>query len=300
MMKTLQNFFKMMVTAFNDFKRNQPLLLGSSTAFFTVFSLPPIIIILVGFLSIYFKQEMLSEHLFDEIEKYFGDGTSQQINNIVQNFRSKASSTWIAIGGSVFLIFVSTTLFHVIRQALNRIWNIRTKSGKKFKYNLTQRLISFILILVSGILFFGSLVADASIAMLRDYLDQLIPEVDAFIVMTISYLLSLSTVTLWFAILFKYLPDAKLNGKIAIYGGAFTAVLFNIGKYILGHFLVTDNINDIFGTSASIMVLLLFIFYCSMIMYYGATFTKVYADHVGKNIQPKKNAELYELTPVEE
>ncbi|MBL3656000.1 YihY/virulence factor BrkB family protein [Fulvivirga sediminis] len=298
-MKIITNWLKLFLSAFKCLRHNQPLLLGSSTAFFTVFSLPPIIIILVGILSLYFKQETLSEQLFNEIQKYFGSGTSKQINNIVQNFRNQASSTWIAIGGSLFLVFVSTTLFHVIRQALNRIWNIRIKTSKKLKYNLTQRLISFVLILVSGILFFGSLVADASVAVLKDYLDQLIPGVDSFIVMTVSYLLSLLSVTLWFAILFKYLPDAKIHGKTAIIGGAFTAILFNLGKYILTQFLVTDNINNIFGTSASVMVLFLFIFYCSMIMYYGAAFTKVYAEEMGDGIQPKKNAELYEITPIE-
>ncbi|GAA0893725.1 hypothetical protein GCM10009122_34040 [Fulvivirga kasyanovii] len=288
------------VDSYKLLKVNQPLLLGASTAFFTLFSLAPIIIIILNVLSLYFQQEEISDQLYSRIETLFGSGTSEEISNIVNNFRDQASSVWITIGGSVFLAFVSTTLFHVIRQAFNHIWNIRLKKTRNFAYTLKQRTQSLLIIFVGGLLFVASLFADTAVAVLEGYLDKIIPSVDALVIRGVSFILSLLVVTLWFTILLKYLPDARLKGKDAIIGGFVTAVLFNIGKYILGRFLITDNLNDIFGASASIMLLLLFIFYSSLIMYYGAAFTRTYARALGSDIQPKKNAELYTVSVARE
>ncbi|UII31330.1 YihY/virulence factor BrkB family protein [Fulvivirga ulvae] len=296
----IKKFGKILIDSFSLLKVNQPLLLGASTAFFTLFSLAPIIIIIINILSLYFQQEEISDQLYDRIEMQFGDGAAEEIRNIVNNFRDQASSIWITIGGSVFLIFVSTTLFHVIRQAFNHIWNIRIKKTHNFIYTLKQRTQSLLIIFAGGLLFVASLFADTAVAVLKSYLDELIPSVDALLIQGVSIILSLLVVTLWFTILLKYLPDAKLKGKDALVGGFFTAILFNIGKYVLGRFLITDNLNDIFGTSASIMLLLLFIFYSSLIMYYGAAFTRTYARAVGSDIKPKKNAEQYTVSVVRE
>ncbi|MBL6445596.1 YihY/virulence factor BrkB family protein [Fulvivirga sp. 29W222] len=290
----------MLLDSFKLLRANQPLLLAASTAFFTLFSLAPIIIIILNVLSLYFQKEEISDQLYNQIEAQFDNNTAEQIHNIVNNFRKQASSTWITIGGSIFLAFVSTTLFHVIRQAFNHIWNIRLKSKQNFAYTLKHRTQALLIIFVGGLLFVGSLFADTTVAVLKDYLDEIIPSVDAPLIRSISIVLSLIVVTLWFAILLKYLPDAQLKGKDAMIGGLFTAVLFNIGKYILGRFLITENFNDIFGTSASIMLLLLFIFYSSLIMYYGAAFTKVYIQTMSRNIIPKKNAELYTVSVARE
>lgn len=292
----IKKFGKVLVDSYKLLKVNQPLLLGASTAFFTLFSLAPIIIIILNVLSLYFQQEEISDQLYNRIETQFGEGTSEEIRNIVNNFRDQASSVWITIGGSVFLAFVSTTLFHVIRQAFNHIWNIRLKKTRNFSYTLKQRTQSLLIIFVGGLLFVASLFADTAVAVLEGYLDSIIPSVDALVIRGVSIILSLLVVTLWFTILLKYLPDARLKGKDAMIGGFFTAVLFNIGKYILGRFLITDNLNDIFGASASIMLLLLFIFYSSLIMYYGAAFTRTYARALGSDIKPKKNAELYTVS----
>lgn len=295
----IKKFGKLLSESFGLLKVNQPLLLGAATSFFTLFSLAPIIIIIINVLSLYFQREEISMRLYERLQLEFGPGTADQIHKIVDNFRNQASSKWITIGGSIFLVFVSTTLFHVIRQALHHIWNIRIKKSSQFIYNIKQRSKSLILIFIGGLLFVASLFADTAVAVLRNYLDQLVPSVDALIIMIVSILLSLFVVTLWFAILFKYLPDANLKGKDAIVGGFFTAILFNTGKYLLERFLVTDNLNDIFGTSASIMLLLLFIFYSSLIMYFGATFTMVYAREMGTEIRPNKNAELYTISAVD-
>lgn len=296
---TLKQIGKVIMQAARQLKQKQPLLLASATAFFTLFSAAPIIIIILNISSLYLQHDVISSEMYQRIQGVFGTGTADQLRDIVDNFRKQASSPWITVAGSVFLAFVATTLLHVVRQALNQIWNIRIKKTRKIKHNLKNRISSFILIVIGGALFSASMFTDAAVALLGKYLDQIVPSVDALVVMGVNQLLSLIIATLWFAILFKYLPSARINGKYAIIGGLFTAILFDAGKFLLGRFLVTDNLNDLFGASASVMLLLLFIFYSSIIMYFGAAFTMMFAREAGHGIRPKKNAEMYEVTAIE-
>lgn len=280
---------------------NNPLLLASSTAFFAVFATTPIIILVVNILSLYFKTDRINNQVFDKMADLFGESTAMQVETFVKNFQNLGSSEWITVIGTVFLIFVATTLFNVIKQALNRIWNIRlSTSKKKLKYNLLERGRAFVIILIGGVLFLLTLLFDAVVNLLKHYIDILVPEVNAFIIQSISGLLSLIIVSLWFGILFRYVPDARTKWPVLRVGALVTGILFTLGKYLLGIFLVGGNLGNIFDASASIILFLLFVFYSSIIMYFGASFTLVYADYTKRNIKPKKYAERYTMTPVTE
>lgn len=301
MWKTIKNIPFLFKTSFNVLQKNNPLLLGSSTAFFAVFATTPIIILVVNILSLYFKSERISTQVFDKMAEIFGESTAMQVETFVTNFMSLGSSPWITVIGTIFLIFVATTLFAVIKQALNRIWNIRVNTGKKkLQYNLLQRGRAFLIILIGGALFLITLLFDTIINLLKDYIDILVPEVNAFIIQSISGLLSLIIVSFWFGILFRYIPDARTKWPVLRVGAVVTGILFTIGKYLLGIFLVGGNLGNIFDASASIILFLLFVFYSSIIMYFGAAFTLVYADFTQRNIQPKKYAERYEMTAVKD
>lgn len=286
--------------SFNVLQKNNPLLLSSATAFFTVFATTPIIILLVNILSLYFKSERISGQLFRQIKAVFGESTAQQIQTFVENFREMGSSPWITVLGTVFLIFVATTLFNVIKQALNRIWNIRINPKRKLRYNLRERGRAFLIIMVGGLLFLITLLFDAGVNLLSKYIKLFIPEFNAVFVQTATGIISLIIVSVWFGILFRYIPDARTQWPVLRVGAVVTGLLFTIGKYLLGIFLVGGNIGNIFDASASIILFLLFIFYSSMIMYFGASFTLVYADYTDRNIKPKKYAERYQLTTIED
>ena len=281
-------------------QKNNPLLLASSTAFFAVFATTPIIILIVNILSLYFKSERINEQVFQKLASVFGVSTAHQVETFVRNFESLGSSEWITVIGTVFLIFVATTLFSVIKQALNTIWNIRVSAKKKLKFNLLQRGRAFLIILIGGVLFLVSLLFDTLVNVLKRYIDIMIPEVNAFIIQSVSGILSLIIVSFWFGILFRYIPDARTRWPVLRVGAVVTGILFTIGKYLLGIFLIGGDIGNIFGASASIILFLLFVFYSSIIMYFGASFTLVYADHTHRNIKPKKYAERYELTAVKD
>jgi membrane protein len=291
-LKKVPGIFK---DAFVQLRRNEPLILASATAFFTLFSLAPIMIILVNILSIIFRNNKMTAALFEPLQKVFGPETSEQIQTIVENVKSVAGDWYITAGGFIFLLFVATNLLNIVKKAINQLWRIRKSASRKIKYSLRERLIGILLILLIGFVFIISLLLDTSVAFLQGYLQQLIPEVDTILIRTVNIIFSVLVVTAWFTILYKILPDAIVHWKVAIVGGLHTAVLFTIGKWILGHLLVYSNMVTIFGAFASVLFILLFIFYSSLILYYGAAFTYGYASATDRHIKPRKHSENYEM-----
>jgi|SRR5688572_15931298 len=281
--------------AFLRLNRNEPLILASATAFFTLFSLTPILVILVNILSILFRNNKISEALFQSIQKVFGSETSEQIQSIVENVKSFGGAWYITVGGFIFLAFIATNLLNIIKKAINQLWRIRRRPAKKIKYNVRERLIGILLILSIGFVFIISLLLDTSVAFLKEYLHELIPAVDTILIRTVNVIFSILVVTAWFTILFKILPDAIVHWKVALVGGLLTAVLFTIGKWILGHLLNYSNMVTVFGAFASVFFILLFIFYSSLILYYGAAFTYSYASETQRHIKPRKHSDNYEM-----
>jgi membrane protein len=288
MLKQLAFLKEITVEGFKLFRKNQPLLLASSTAFFTTFSLPPITILLVYILSFYFfKAEHIRQNLFDKLKTTFGDSTAEQISTIAENFRSMASNTFYTIAGTVFLLFVATTLFYVVQMAIHQIWSIRI-TKRKVKHQLIQRGIALLMIISAGLLMLFTLLSETVLSFIGSYLEQMLPGFDHMLVSVLGALVSLLIYTIWFAILFRYLPDARIPFRIAIKGGLFTAVLFYVGKRLLGLLLVTDRMGNLFGASASIVVLMLFIFYASMIVYFGVSVTYVLLTNSQKGLRTNK------------
>lgn len=284
--------------AFLQLRRNEPLILASATAFFTLFSLAPIMIILVNILGIIFRNNKITDALFEPLQKVFGAETSEQIQTIVGNVKSVAGEWYITAGGFIFLLFVATNLLNIIKKAINQLWRIRKSASRKIKYTLRERLIGILLILSIGFIFIISLLLDTSVAFLQGYLQQLIPGVDTIFIRTVNIIFSILVVTAWFTILYKILPDAIVHWNVALVGGLLTAVLFTIGKWILGHLLDYSNMVTIFGAFASVLFILLFIFYSSLILYYGAAFTYAYASATDRPIKPRKHSVNYEVKVV--
>ena len=209
--------------AFLQLNRSEPLILASATAFFTLFSLTPILVILLNILSILFRNNKITETLFQPIEKVFGTETSEQIRSIVENVKSLGGEWYITLGGFIFLLFVATNLLNIVKQAINQLWLIRKGASKKIRYSLRERLVGILLLLFMGFVFTVSLLLDTSVAFLEGYLHELIPGVDAIVIRAVNIVFSVLAVTAWFTLLFKILPDAiALEGCAcwrAAYGG---------------------------------------------------------------------------------
>jgi membrane protein len=291
--KSTGNIFIILKKAYRLLGKNDPLILSAATAFFTAFAISPIIIILVNILTLYFNKESIRPQLFDKIASTFGSETAKEIQSIVDNLRLIESNTWVTVAGSIFFLFVATTLIGVIRHALHKIWNIRKKSEKKIRYNIKERAVEMGMILFIGILFLIALMLDTSVAIFRDYLHEIIPSVGVTVIRIINIIFSIAVVTIWFTMVFKILPEARVQWKVAFAGGLLTGILFSFGKFVLGKLLIHARVATIFGASASIALLLLFIFYSSMILYFGTAFTHEYGKATGNPILPGRFADHF-------
>lgn len=293
-------FLRSLQAAFKALSASDPLRLAGATAFFTTFALPAILIIILSVLRLVFIPRNISRQLFRDLEGLVGQETTQDIIHTLRAFRSIAENWLIAIGGFIFLLFVATTLFKVIKDSLNQVWAIRSVRRRSFKSVMRARLRGVLVILFTGFLFILGLFFETTLAFLGKYIEKLAPELITYYKSAFSYLITIITATLWFALVFYLLPDGRPRWKILFTGALVTSILFNIGKLVLRWLLTYSNINSIYGASASIVLLLLFVFYCSLIFYFGASFTNVWADANGVPVEPLPYAKKYRIMDVKE
>lgn len=292
---SLKDFGRILKDSFIELKRNDPLRLAGATAFFTTFALPPILILLIQLFALIFNIENLGDRFFERFAEILGKENTDQIKATFIGFKSLARNPSITIGGTLFLIFVATTLFKVIKDSLNQLWKVRVDPKRAFLIKIEKRLVSMVVILFAGILFSAGTLAEGLQVLLGRYLDGFYAGTGSLIQVVLNKIISVIVVTLWFVVLFKLLPDAKLSNKVAFYGGFFTALLFSAGKIIIRMMLSIGDLHTVFSTSTSIVFLLLFLFYSAFILYYGACFTKVYALFINDPIEPGSHAFAYEV-----
>jgi len=290
---------KWMLQSIDELKRNDPLRLAGATAFFSTFALPPILIILIQLFGLFFNKKELSSQLISSLSRLVGKNGAIQVQQVLNNFNSLSENLFALTAGFVFLLFVATTLFSVIKNSLDQIWNIRVKLHPGLLFYLKLRGRSLLVILLAGLLFIFLIFIESMQAILGNYIDYLGYKEGNFLNGVVNELLFILIVTTWFSTIFRFLTDGRPTWKAALAGGFFTAVLFSFGKVILKTLLATSNISTIYGASGSFVLILLFVFYSSLIFYYGGCFIKVMCDDLKLPIRPVKEAFKYHVTEVD-
>lgn len=287
-----------MQQSFSELKKNDPLRLAGATAFFSTFALPPILIILTQLFGIFLNRNELSTQLINRLANLMGKTSALQVQQVLKNFNSLSENLFALSVGFLFLLFVATTLFSVIKNSLDQIWNIRVKAHPGFLFYLKLRGRSLMAILLAGLLFIILIFVESMQAILGEYITYLGPRAGNFLNGIVNEVLFILIVTTWFSIIFRFLTDGRPKWKPALVGGFFTAVLFSIGKVVLKSLLSLSNISNIYGASGSFVLILLFVFYSSLIFYYGGCFIKAMSDDLNLPIRPVKEAFKYKVTEV--
>lgn len=291
-------FCKHLRNAFLLYQKNDPLRLAGATAFFANFAIPPILLILIRLFGFFVDRRFLASQLFERISQILIPSSTNQIRETLRNIRGVDHNWWATAITFVFFIFVATTLFNVIKNSVEQIWNIAQEDKQGFLFTLKIRGRSMIIILLAGILFFVGLITDSVQAFVGTYLNSSAPNFGKYLLWGLNQLLFILIVTIWFTILFRFLTNARPKWKTAFQGGLLTGILFNLGKYILRIMLPLSNIENIYGASGSIVLVMLFVFYSSLIFYFGACFIKIVSEQQQLNIRPIKGAYTYELKEV--
>jgi membrane protein len=285
--------------AVQKFRKDNPVQLAGTTAFFAVFAMAPLIIIIVSVAGILLGQEQIQTKLFDEIDNFLGAQSSEYIRSIVDNFQDTRTSIIGTIVGFVIFIFISTTFFTILQKSLNAVWGIRAKPKHNFVKTLYDRLISFGLILSLGFIMLISFIVDAAIALFQDYLHNHFPDFTIFIIEVGNFILSFVIIWVTFAMIYRFLPDAHIKWKVTWVGALITTLLFIIGKALISFGLGSTNVGAIYGAAGSFVVILLWVFYSSLIFFFGAEITQQYAEMYSHVIRPKDYAVRIEIKEME-
>ncbi|MDX1641156.1 MAG: YihY/virulence factor BrkB family protein [Balneolaceae bacterium] len=272
---------------FND---NDPLILAGALAFFSIFAAPPILISIIFLVGLFTGQEFASQEVFQIIQTFAGEAATELIQNIITNYFVEGVSLLQHIISIIIFLFAASTYFIIIQRSLNQIWQVRAKSGRSILRILKDRMVSFILIAVMGVVLILSLVLEAVLVYLSNNLDYLIPGVSPILVHVFGYLVSFLAVMFILGIIYKFLPDVVIEWEVVWVGAAVTSFLFSLGKLLITFGLTHSNIQNMYGTAGSTAIFLLWVFYSSLILFFGAEITQQYSREFAETIQPKDHA----------
>ena len=288
------------IESIRKYKRDDPIKLAGTTAYFVVFAVAPILIIITAALGLVIDEQTVSVRLHEEIRAHIGSQAAEFVRNLVESFRDVDRGVAGTVVGIVVFLFSSTTFFGVLQKNLNFVWRVRAKPKSNLLNTLRDRLLSFGLILSLGFVLLVSLLIDVLVGFLRDLVSGLLSEHALFLIRPVNFVVSFGIVMAVFVLIFKFLPDTKISWRVTWVGALVTAVLFTIGKYIFGLALSFTNIDEMYGAAGSVVILLVWVFYSSAILYFGAEVTEQYAHYFRLDIEPQEHAVRIEISEVGE
>jgi membrane protein len=283
-------YWRILKRAATEFANDNGMKLSASLSYYTIFSMGPVLIIIISLAGIFYGREAVQGKIYYQLNGILGASAAAQIQEIIKNIEQSQLSASGAVIGIGVLLLGATGVFTEMQDSINYIWSIRAKPQKGWLKLLMNRLISFSLIISFGFILLVSLIVHALVDLLQDQLLRLFDEATVYLFQGLNYVLLFIIIATLFAIIFKVLPDATIRWKDAFVGASFTSALFLIGKFLIGLYISYSNVGVTYGAAASIVLILLWVYYSSIILYFGAEFTKVYALSYGSGIEPNDTA----------
>ena len=263
---------------------------GAALAYYTIFGLPPILIIIINAIGWIFGEDAVSGEIYFQIKGLIGSQGALEVQRMVENISQSNELTFATVVGVVTLLLSATGMFISMQNSLNVIWGVKPKPKREYLKMLIDRLLSFAIILSITFLLLVSLVVHALMAKIGKYLLDFFGETAMILIHMFNTVFSLAVVTLLFSTIYKFLPDAKIRWRDVWVGSIVTALLFSLGKWLIGLYLGNSNIATIYGAAGTVVVILTWVFYSSQILFFGAIFTLIYSRKFGFNIYPSAYA----------
>lgn len=271
--------------ALDSFYRNKAPRLGAALAFYTVFSIPPLLLLVLGVSTQIFGRDAAAGRLASTLSDLIGVPGAKAVQDVLGEVHRSHSGPFPTIVGIAALLVGATGVFAQLKDALDTIWGVEARPGHAWEVFLRKYLSALLLLLGTGFLLLVSLVINAGLAALGDYLGRTLPGGQT-LWSTLNSILSLGGIMFLFSLMFRFIPDVRVRWKDALAGGSLTAVLFTFGESLIGYYLGRTRVSSAFGVTGSVAVLLLWVYYSSMIFLYGAEYTKVFSLRRGERIQP--------------
>jgi membrane protein len=264
--------------------------LGAALAYYSIFSLAPVAVIAIGVASVVFQEEVARGQLVAEMEHYLGHAAAQALQDMLSH-SSAAGGGWLAtVIGLVTVLVGASGVFVQLQASLNTIWKVTTKPGRAFWNLVLQRLLSFGLVIVTALLALASMIANAALVGLESWLTTVFSPASVAWWEATNSLTSFAVLMVLFALVYKLLPDVIVRWRDVWVGALVTALLFTLGKYLIGLYLGRSGLSSAFGAAGSLVAILVWVYYSAQIVLFGAEFTRVYADCCGAHVVPGKYA----------
>ncbi len=281
---------ELIAVTFKQWWNDDPFRLASSLAFYTIFSMAPILLISVGLASIVFSEGEAKRQVIRQIEMMTGSEGAIVARQVMENLTEIGGNVKAVVIGLVTVLIGSTAVFVNLQSALNHIWKVKSDpKGSMIKGFIRDRLRSFGIVLAVGFLLLVSMAFSALVSGLQEMASQRMASL-SWIWKFSSTAISFVITVLLYAMIFKYLPDVKIRWRDVLTGAAITAVLFSIGKYLIGLYLGQTAFGSTYGAAGSFVILLIWIYYSALISFFGAEFTQAYARFYGTRIRPEPHA----------
>jgi membrane protein len=294
----LKRLYKIIVATLMGFIDDNGLKLSASLAYYTVFSIAPLLVLVLGLISVFLKDPVNRDELYVQLKQYMGTSASLQIQDIIKHYAVHRKNAFAIGAGVIVLLIGASSMFVEIQDSLNIIWRVRAKPKKGWLKLIQNRFLSFSLIGSMGFLLLVSLVVNIFVSALSAKIAHFFPGVN-IIIYAVNLAISLVVITVLFGIIFKVLPDVKISWKDVRSGAFFTAILFTLGQYLISLYIQFFGNSSAYGAAGSLIIILIWIYYTSAILYIGAEFTQVYAEAMGSRIEPAEYAVAVKQTEVE-
>lgn len=288
--RSLKGILHVWKDTFKGFSDNKVTKLSASLAYCTVFSMGPLLVVIISMCGLFLKREAVEGRVYTVLEDFVGQDTAIQLQQVIKNAAISGQSAVAIIIGIVTLFLGATAVFGEIQDSINGIWGLKAKPKKGLLKMLQNRILSFSIVVSLGFLLLVSLTVTSVVEVLGNRLKAYFPSMAFIIFYIINLLLIFGMSALIFATIFKVLPDAKIRWKDVFAGAIVTALLFLLGKFGISVYISQTKVGSTYGAAGSLVVLLVWIYYSSIILYIGAEFTKAYALKYGSAIYPNDYA----------
>jgi len=273
--------------------------LAAALSYYTVFSLPPLLIIIIRISGLVYGEAAVTGKIFDQLKELTGAETAMQIQQAITHFQNSGDSYIATLIGIITLLIGATAVFSEIQNSVNQIWKIRTKPRKGIIKMLINRLLSFSLIITLSFILIVSLAIDGLLLSLSNYLQPHLPEWSLDSLNWINLGMMFFILTSLFSIIFKVLPDARIGWGGVISGALVSSLMFMIGRYLIAWYLSINTSVSAYGAAGSLIILLVWVYYSAVILYLGAEFSQVFSLYRGKRIYPNKYAVFIQNQTIE-
>jgi len=286
----ISKWLAILKNTFTIFMDVRGLKFSASLAYYTIFSLAPLLVLTISLAALFFGQEAAEGKVFEEINGLVGNSAAAQIETMLQNIRVKEDNTLAFIIGIGTLLIGATTVFSDMQHSINRIWEIKPKPKRGWVKLITDRLLSSSLVLSLGFLLIVSLIVNGLLMVFMDYVTRLLSDLVVYLSIALDAIINFIVISALFGVIFKFLPDVRIKWKDVRAGAFFTALLFMLGRFLIGFYIQTTGQGSTYGAAGSIIILLLWVYYTAAILYIGASFTRAYTESRGRRIAPAEFA----------